>query len=149
MTLGRTTCSAAPVGLVHVGRPPVPGHATRASLIHPWRTSHSPALTSALGQKLTFPESGTCPSLAKAQEAPPQPAQSQRPSVQDPLGFPVKAGGTAFLARERRLGKIVGNNTPHASRQIGAPWGVTFFRPLRWAEGIPGTAAPGCDGDAA
>lgn len=22
---------------------------------------------------------------------------------------------------------LVGNNTPHASRQICAPWGVTFF----------------------
>lgn len=22
---------------------------------------------------------------------------------------------------------LFGNNTPHASRQIGAPWGVTFF----------------------
>lgn len=43
---------------------------------------------------------------------------------------------------------IANNNTPHASRQIGAPWGVTFIRPSRSAEGIPEFAAPGRDGDA-
>lgn len=57
--------------------------------------------------------------------------------------------GGAMVA-PARVGATIGiNNAPHASRQIGAPWGVIFFRPPLSAEGIPGFAAPGRDGDAA
>lgn len=34
------------------------------------------------------------------------------------------------LTPPRRVAKVSNNNTPHASRQISAPWGVTFLRRL-------------------
>lgn len=65
------------------------------------------------------------------------------------MGAGMNRTDRAPLAREVGWGRIVTNNTPHASRQLGAPWGVIFFRPSRSAEGIPEFAAPGRDGDAA
>lgn len=52
------------------------------------------------------------------------------------------------IAAQKASDTIRGNNAPHASRQIGAPWGVIFFRPSRSAEGIPGSAALRRNGDA-
>ncbi|GAA3913925.1 hypothetical protein GCM10022229_03570 [Luteimonas lutimaris] len=69
-----------------------------------------------------------------------------------PLNGPIppnQFSGAVVVALPPAGATIGINNTPHASRQIGAPWGVTFFRPSRSAEGIPEFAAPSRDGDAA
>ena len=69
-----------------------------------------------------------------------------------PLNGPIppnQFSGAVVVALPPAGATIGINNTPHASRQIGAPWGVIFFRPSRSVDGIPGFAASGRNGDAA
>lgn len=59
---------------------------------------------------------------------------------------PEALGGVALAS----LGAtIFRNNAPHASRQIGAPWGVIFFRPSAAAERTPELAVSERDEGAA
>lgn len=62
---------------------------------------------------------------------------------------PPKPAALVPVAWESSIGRIRANNTPHASRKIGAPWGVLVSGADEWAKaehaGITGQSGQGVD----